>query len=94
MFRDCTSLTSAPELPATTLQQSCYNNMFNGCSALTEVRIKATKTASNALQNWLANVSASGTVYADPSFTGLPTNSVSGVPSGWTREDIANYPNP
>ena len=35
MFRDCTGLTSAPELPATTLATSCYNAMFYGCTGLT-----------------------------------------------------------
>ena len=92
MFRDCTSLTKAPSLPATSLAEWCYSEMFKGCSALTEVRIAATTTASDALRRWLSVVSASGTVYADPNFTGLPTNSVSGIPSGWTRLNIADYP--
>lgn len=35
MFKNCTNLTTAPELPATTLAQGCYANMFNGCSSLT-----------------------------------------------------------
>lgn len=35
MFRDCTSLTSAPELPATTLADYCYYSMFLGCASLT-----------------------------------------------------------
>ena len=35
MFEGCTSLTTAPELPATTLAGSCYRNMFNGCTSLT-----------------------------------------------------------
>ena len=35
MFKDCTSLTTAPVLPATTLAQNCYLDMFNGCRALT-----------------------------------------------------------
>lgn len=35
MFRDCTNLTTAPELPATTLKYSCYNGMFRGCTSLT-----------------------------------------------------------
>ena len=35
MFYNCTSLTTAPELPATTLADSCYMSMFNGCTALT-----------------------------------------------------------
>ena len=34
MFRDCTSLTTAPSLPATTLAKSCYYYMFNGCTSL------------------------------------------------------------
>ena len=36
MFWDCTALTEAPELPATTLSGSCYDSMFYGCTALTE----------------------------------------------------------
>ncbi|MBR1515886.1 MAG: InlB B-repeat-containing protein [Paludibacteraceae bacterium] len=35
MFYNCTNLTTAPVLPATTLAQSCYASMFQGCSALT-----------------------------------------------------------
>ena len=35
MFNGCTSLTTAPELPATILKNSCYSNMFNGCTSLT-----------------------------------------------------------
>ena len=35
MFRDCTSLTTAPVLPATTLASYCYWTMFYGCTSLT-----------------------------------------------------------
>ena len=35
IFDECESLTSAPELPATTLATSCYSYMFNGCASLT-----------------------------------------------------------
>ena len=35
MFSGCTSLTTAPELPPTTLARNCYNSMFKGCTALT-----------------------------------------------------------
>ena len=34
LFSNCTSLTEAPELPATTLTESCYEGMFNDCSNL------------------------------------------------------------
>ena len=35
LFKDCTQLTTAPDLPATTLADSCYFNMFRGYSSLT-----------------------------------------------------------
>ena len=34
MFANCTSLTQAPDLPATTLSNYCYSNMFQGCTSL------------------------------------------------------------
>ena len=36
MFSGCTSLTQAPELPATTLESSCYGYMFKECTSLTQ----------------------------------------------------------
>ena len=35
LFKNCSVLTSAPELPATTLANYCYYAMFNGCTNLT-----------------------------------------------------------
>ena len=35
MFEGCTSLTTAPVLPATTLRYGCYVSMFEGCTSLT-----------------------------------------------------------
>lgn len=35
MFNGCTSLTTAPELPATTLVDYCYREMFRNCTSLT-----------------------------------------------------------
>jgi hypothetical protein len=34
MFRSCTSLTTAPDLPSTTLKRGCYWSMFRECSSL------------------------------------------------------------
>ena len=34
MFYGCTSLTTAPSLPATKLEFYCYNFMFSGCKKL------------------------------------------------------------
>ena len=39
MFRGCTGLTQAPELPATTLANSCYNYMFYGCTGLIQAPV-------------------------------------------------------
>ena len=36
LFRDCTSLTQAPELPATTIKGACYLRMFANCTSLTQ----------------------------------------------------------
>ena len=35
LFSGCSSLISAPDLPATTLASNCYDSMFNGCTSLT-----------------------------------------------------------
>ena len=35
MFKGCTGLTTAPKLPATTLDTFCYREMFYGCTSLT-----------------------------------------------------------
>ncbi len=46
LFRDCSSLTQAPELPATTLADSCYLSMFLRCTSLTVTpKISATTLA-------------------------------------------------
>ena len=92
MFVGCQSLTKAPELPATTLAEDCYDGMFVSCKSLNEVRIAATSTATNALYNWLLNVSATGDFYCDPNATIFPTGAF-GIPEGWTRHNIADYPN-
>ena len=52
MFRDCTSLVTAPELPATTLASYCYSYMFNGCTSLvTAPTLPATTLANSCYYN-------------------------------------------
>ncbi len=47
MFQGCTSLVTAPELPATTLASQCYLSMFQGCTSLvTAPKLPATTLAS------------------------------------------------
>ena len=46
MFSGCEGLTTAPNLPATTLAQGCYNGMFYGCKSLTTApELPATRLA-------------------------------------------------
>ena len=48
MFYGCTSLTKAPELPATTLASDCYIYMFMNCTNLTQApELPATTLASD-----------------------------------------------
>ena len=47
MFSGCTSLTQAPDLPATTLVHFCYNNMFSGTSLTKAPALPATTLATN-----------------------------------------------
>ena len=52
MFYDCTNLTSAPELPATTLTKYCYYNMFSSCTNLTTTpELPATTLTSYCYEN-------------------------------------------
>ena len=47
IFNGCSSLTQAPELPATTLADSCYSGMFKNCTSLTQApALPATTLAS------------------------------------------------
>ena len=46
LFKNCVALTSAPELPATTLAEGCYKYMFFGCTNLkTAPQLPATTLA-------------------------------------------------
>lgn len=48
LFKDCTALKNAPDMPADTLACECYSNMFNGCTGLvTPPNLPAQVLASN-----------------------------------------------
>ena len=56
MFFRCTSLTTAPELPATTLADSCYLGMFANCVGLRAVpALPATTLAYNCYSNMFSD---------------------------------------
>ena len=83
MFVQCTALTTAPVLPATTLARLCYYQMFSGCTSLNEVTTYANDiSATNCLTNWLSGVATTGDFY---NLGGATYESgASGIPSGWT----------
>ena len=84
MFNSCTSLTTAPELPATTLVTSCYQNMFDGCTSLNYIKAMFTTTSgSTYTQNWVSSVAATGT-FVKNSAAQWDVTGVHGIPSGWT----------
>ena len=47
LFEDCIALTSAPALPATVLNESCYQGMFAGCTSLTAAPELPAETLTN-----------------------------------------------
>ena len=53
MFNDCTALTSAPELPATTLAGRCYQSMFYGCTSLITAPALPATTLTDSCYNYM-----------------------------------------
>ena len=83
MFYNCTSLTTAPELPATTLAKGCYYEMFYNCTSLSYIKALATYVgASYCTTIWVRNVSSTGTFVK--SRFGVWPEGVNGIPNGWT----------
>ena len=64
MFEGCSSLTTAPELPATRLSERCYYSMFSGCTSLT--------TAPDLPATTLANYCYAGMFLGCTSLTAAP----------------------
>lgn len=87
MFNSCTSLTTAPELPATELVESCYKNMFVWCTSLNHITCLATDVSTaNCTSNWLSKASNTGTFVKHPNMTSWTTGT-SGIPEGWEVVD-------
>ena len=88
MFAGCTSITKAPDLPALTFVKYCYRRMFNGCTSLNYIKCLQTGSYLADLyptQDWVVNVSASGTFVKNASSEWITW--ASGVPSGWTVQN-------
>jgi hypothetical protein len=80
-------------LPATTFgQQNCYHSMFKGCTKLNYIKmLSPTRYPLNAFDDWVKDVSSSGTFVKLPDLTDFPTatsdNTYRGIPEGWTVVD-------
>lgn len=87
-FYGCTKLVSGPKIE---IQNTSVNgsarNIFGYCTSLIEVTMLFNTVPSNGLTNMLNSASSTGTFYTK-STANWPTNSVSGIPSGWTRVNV------
>ena len=89
MFNGCTSLTAAPELPATTLADNCYRNMFSVCTHLTTVpALPATTLADNCYSNMFSGCTSLTAAPELPATT-LAKNCYSNMFSGCTLLKIS-----
>ena len=70
MFQNCTSLVTAPALPATTLATYCYQSMLYNCTSLvTAPALPATTLANNCYHTMFYNCTSLVTAPALPSTT-------------------------
>ena len=83
MFYKCSKLRQAPELKIATLSDSCYKNMFKGCSNLMSIKCFATDiSATDCTYDWVNGVSATGYFFKSPNMSDWTTGT-SGIPEGW-----------
>ena len=89
LFYGCTSLTTAPALPATTLASKCYASMFYGCTSLTTASaLPATILAEGCYRDMFSGCTSLTTAPALPA-TILASNCYSGMFSGCTSLNAA-----
>jgi hypothetical protein len=89
MFSECSNLTTAPEIYATSVNKtSCCSYMFAYCSKLNYIKCLATdaSTYSNNINYWLNNVASSGT-FVKASGTSWPSGP-GGIPYNWTVQEV------
>jgi hypothetical protein len=87
MFYYCTSLTTAPELPATTLAEGCYIYMFSGCTSLTAApELPATTLVNSCYKNMFNGCTNLNYIkcLATKVISGSTDSWVNGVPSTGT----------
>ena len=88
MYTGCTSLTTPSDLSSvTSIENSGCYYMYGDCTSLTKA-IAPNISTWNTTQfgSWLSNTAATGVVRKPAGLT-IPTDTASGIPTGWTTED-------
>jgi hypothetical protein len=100
MFRACTTLTNAPDLPATDMAYRCYYGLYRQCSSLLSIRCNINAftggdyvkenydraSLKTNLDKWMVGISTSGTIFAHPDMTTYWTNARL-ANTGWYASD-------
>jgi len=86
MFNNCDSLHTAPEIYTTNFVVAHCSQMFESCSNLDSVTVRATSWDNSGSSTWLGNVPSGGT-FTKPTATVIPTGS-DGIPNGWTVVNV------
>ena len=87
MFRDCTNLTTAPELPAYFIGLSCYKRMFYGCSSLNYIKCTAAEVhwvggVHKPTEEWVVGVPSNG-IFIKTEGANWWMDYDNGIPEGW-----------
>ena len=88
MFRNCTSMTDAPEIMLSSVApRGCMDSMFAGCTSLSSVTVHfKTWPKASYLNSWLSGVAPTG-IFRCPAE--LPDERGNGrIPEGWTKVDL------
>ena len=85
LFMNCTSLTSSPELPATTLWTSCYQHMFYWCTSLVNApALPATTLWNNCYQSMFVSCTLLSVLPKLPALT-MPSACYNSMFNGCTK---------
>ena len=88
MFRN-TGIVESPEVFLEVVNSYACRSIFQGCTNLVKATVHWTRaSAAYAKANWLYGVADHGVVICPAELTDLPNNSDSGIPTGWTRQDL------
>ena len=81
MFMGCISLIRAPNLPAKTLVNRCYESLFSGCNSLTSIKVNFTEWNTSNMLSWVYGISPNG-VFIKPSLLSEEYGK-DRIPSNW-----------